>query len=254
MGEIRDEYGIKKGSVEHDGSKVVVRDEYGNIKNTAEKSNYSSDYIIRDKWGFKKGRAEKQFMSDDRTIKDSEGNVQGTVETSIFNNNKKILKDKKGREMGTFTVPAVGGGISGAGALIIIVALVFAYFSIDSIPMHLQNMLQVGSNEYYFITIPVILEIVMFFFALFKGFFRSTDGVLINVMMLAFYGAMSYIAIDAIIMIIVFIKDSNGFSWGDFFACIIACIAMPLMYATTFLVILIPMMIVGTILIKTIGK
>lgn len=169
-----------------------------------------------------------------------------------------LLKDKKEEvksspKTKTDPAPSDGSG-SGAVALAIIVAIALVYFFRATIPLHLHNMFVWGETEFFFLTIPVLILLALFIFGLFQGHYRSatssgTAGFLVSAFALGYMGIVIYAVTDFIVMAIACIMDK-----GSFWEWLVASISMIIMYAPTFIVILVPGIIIGAIIISSFSR
>ena len=253
MEKIYDNNGRKVGSIEKSNDGLTVRDEYGWKQGSVKKSNYSNDYVVRDKYGIREGKLEKQFLSDDYTIKDSLGNKVGTVEKGVWSERKRVVKDNSGRVKGTFNMPAgaAGGGMSTAAFFAIIIIGGLIYLSIGSIPEHLSCMFIVGEDEFYAITVPVIVDVAAFFIALISGSLSkaSDNSFMMTMFVELMMGMIIFAVTDAIVFLLAFFIE-HQFS---FLEVLVGYIGTMIMYLTTYLVFLVPGSLVGAVLVLASG-
>lgn len=92
--EIEDRSGRRVGSVEGEGGRQVIRDEYGSRQGTVEE-NLFGERVIRDKNGEKVGTAFREFLGDEYNIYDKYGDRVGKTDSDILGKGVTI-RDKYG--------------------------------------------------------------------------------------------------------------------------------------------------------------
>lgn len=170
-----------------------------------------------------------------------------------------LLRDKKEESkprnlsVNPAQAPSSEGSALGVGVIAVFIACALVYFFRATIPLHIHNMFLIGETEFFFLTMPVLLILALFLISLFKGSFNGAyggaSGIFASVIALTLAAVMVYVVTDFIVMAILCIIDKASF--GEW---LVASISMPIMYAPTFIVILVPSVIIGAIVINLFSK
>lgn len=142
-----------------------------------------------------------------------------------------------------------GGSFTGSGGTVLFFAIIIVggliYLSLGSIPEHLHNMTVIGEDEFYLVTIPIIVDLIAFLIALFSGSIGKSagTGVLMTLILEVMMGMILFAATDAVVLIVFYIIERSC----SILELIILYIGTLIMYLTTYLVVLVPGAIAGAI-------
>lgn len=254
MGNIYNENGANVGSVTKSNDGYTISNEYGSKTASANKAILSEDdYVIRDNLGNRTGTVEKDLFSDDYTVKDSGGNKVGKLEKSIFGKGKYIAKDQDGKKKGEVNIPIVpvAETLSTGGFLAIIILGIFVFISFDSIPENLERVAEIGSDVFVLVTIPaVVFALIVIGKMILDKKSNVKIGFFKNAMELGLLGLLTYIIVDAVLIIIMAI----GSSQAGFLEAVVMLILAPIMYFATYAIFFIAITVIGSLIATLINQ
>lgn len=220
---ITDKYGDRVGSVEQRGN---------------------GDYVIRDKHGIKTGTAEKEFLGSDYNIYDNHGKRVGKTDADLFGKGTTI-RDKSGQKVGRVEpAPAMSDG-----ALVATIAVgILIVLSFKKIPEHLATAFSSFSAEFIVITLPILAFVIINIVELVRGkgsLFQNADNYMMTLIMEVLHGVITYFCGIALLLLEGWLIEGVKFFEGLF----VGVLAI-IMYAASYLVLLLPLSFIFAGIIK----
>lgn len=231
--EIEDRNGRRVGSVEGEGGRQVIRDEYGSRQGTVEE-NLFGERVIRDKNGEKVGTAFKEFLGDEYNIYDKYGDRVGKTDSDILGKGVTI-RDKYGSKRMRITP---SGEISSGGWIAMAALIVIIVVSIRSIPENLSYAFSEIGEYFFSIPCPLAVLLILNIVTVIRGkgvLAENRDSYFATLLMEMLMGACLYLCAIGIQFVVWLITE------GSFFEVLLSTLLIILFLAPSYLVLLIPL-------------